>query len=388
MNIKSISVIAGILLIFACKQKSKDNISDAERRGIENEDSIELEMVRSFQDKIGNSVMADTETTPVSAKSLEDAADDPAIWYNAADPGQSIVYGSNKRGGIVAYDLEGNELKFYPIGNVNNIDILDSLSSSTEKVQLLGCSNRSTQSIDLFFIQEDGSLKAARKEQWKVNPSEIDDIYGFCFGTDLQSGTDYLFINGKNGRMEQFALQVQGDTVDMQRTRIVQFDDQTEGMVVDNETATLYVGAENTGIWKLPIQADSKKDDKKLIPSSTNENEFIKYDIEGLSLMKYNGQTYLLASSQGNFSYAIFNISDGDRYLTSFKIVDSQSIDGVEETDGIGISMNSFGSRFPKGVFVAQDGYNFDRDTLLPQNFKYVGLEKIHSILDNLEKPD
>lgn len=383
MDIKSICGILGVLLIFACEQKSSGTTSDTERRGLENEDAIELEMVRSFQDKIENSIMADVETTPVSAKSLEDAADDPAIWYNSKYPSQSIVYGSNKRGGIVAYDLEGNELKYYPIGNVNNIDILRNFSSSNEKTQLLGCSNRTTQSIDLFFIQEDGILKATRKNQFKVNPSEIDDVYGFCFGKDLQSGTDYLFLNGKNGRMEQYALQMQADTIEIERKRVVDFGDQTEGMVVDNETGILYVGAENTGIWKLPIQVDSN-DVEQLIPTSTSTNEFIKFDIEGISLIKHDGQTYLLASSQGNFSYAIFNLSDGDKYLKSFKIIDAQLIDGVEETDGIDISMDSLGPKFPNGVFVAQDGYNFDGDTLLPQNFKYVGLEKIHSILDDL----
>lgn len=383
MNIKIISFILGIFLIFSCKQKSSNKASETERRGLENEDAIELEMVRSFQDKIKISVMADIETTPVSAKSLEDAADDPAIWYNSKNPSQSVVYGSNKRGGIVAYDLKGNELKYYPIGNVNNIDILRSLSSSSGKFQLLGCSNRSTQSIDLFFIEEDGSLKAARKNQFKINPSEIDDVYGFCFGKDVQSNTDYLFLNGKNGRMEQYALQMQADTIELKYKRGVEFSDQTEGMVVDNETGTLYIGAENTGIWKLPIQPNSNNE-KQLIPSSTSTNEFIKFDIEGLSLLKHDGQTYLLASSQGNFSYAIFNLSDGDKYLKSFKIVDAQLIDGVEETDGIDISMDSLGPKFPNGVFVAQDGYNFDGDTLLPQNFKYVGLEKIHSILDDL----
>jgi 3-phytase len=383
MDIKIISTILGIFLIFACNQKSSDKLPETERRGLENEDFIELEMVRSFQDKINNSVMADIETTPVSAESLEDAADDPAIWYNSSDPGQSVVYGSNKRGGIIAYDLEGNEIKFYPVGNVNNIDILDSLSSSNEKVQLLGCSNRSTQSIDLFFIEKDGSLKPARKYQWRVNPSEIDDVYGFCFGKDLQSGTDYLFVNGKNGRMEQYALQFQADTIELKRTRIVQFDDQTEGMVVDNETGTLYVGAENTGIWKLSIQSNSNNE-KQLISSSTSENKFIKFDIEGLSLMNYDDQTFLLASSQGNYSYAIFNLSDDDRYLSSFKIIGAHSIDGVEETDGIGVSMDSLSPKFPKGIFVAQDGYNFYGDTLLPQNFKYVSMQQIHSILDDL----
>lgn len=383
MNIKSIGSVLVLFLFLACNQNPSTEYVDTEQRGLLNEDSIELEMVKSFQEKIKSSVSADIETTPVSAQSLEDAADDPAIWHNVADPSRSIVFGSNKRGGIIAFDLSGNELHYYAVGNVNNIDLLTKVSSSNEEVQLLGCTNRSTQSIDLFFINKDGSLSPARKNQFRVDTSKIDDVYGFCFGKDLQSNTDYLFMNGKNGRMEQYAIRMQADTIELQLVRSVLFGDQTEGMVADYQTGTLYVGAENTGIWKLPIQPDTKIE-KQLIPTSTVENEDIKFDIEGLSIMKYSGKTYLLASSQGNFSYAIFDLSDGDQYLTSFKIVDTEYIDGVEETDGIDISTESFGPSFPNGILVAQDGYNYQSDTLLAQNFKYVGLEKIHSILDSL----
>lgn len=382
MNSKSLVFLLATSLLFACNTNPSSNSTNTDKRLIENEDSVELEIIRSFQKKIKNSVTADIETTPVSAKSLEDAADDPAIWYNASDPSRSIVFGSNKRGGIVAYDLAGNELNYYPIGNINNIDILSSNSLSTS-IQLLGCTNRSTQSIDLFFIEADGSLQAARKNQFKVDSTKIDDVYGFCFGKDVQADKNYLFMNGKNGRMNQYELKIVADSVELKLRRSVLFDDQTEGMVVDEQTGIVYVGEENTGIWKLPIQPTAKSQ-KQLITSSTVDNSFIKFDIEGLSLMRYAGKTYLFASSQGNFSYAIFNLSEDDNYVTSFKIVDLPTIDGVEETDGIDMCTDSLGARFPRGIFVAQDGYNFDGDSLKAQNFKYVAMEKIYSILDKL----
>ena len=88
-----------------------------------------------------------------------------------------------------------------------------------------------------------------------------------------------------------------------------------------------------------------------------------------------------MASIQGSFSYAIFDIPN-DQYLTSFKIVDG-NIDGVEETDGIEILTAPLGKKFPNGVLVVQDGYNQDKDgNPENQNFKLIDLSDLYKILD------
>ena len=48
-------------------------------------------------------------------------------------------------------------------------------------------------------------------------------------------------------------------------------------------------------------------DRRTLLDKSGESNPNIAYDVEGLALYKINGSGgYLLASSQGNFSYAVF----------------------------------------------------------------------------------
>ncbi|NWM24772.1 phytase, partial [Escherichia coli] len=37
--------------------------------------------------------------------SLEDAADDPAIWRNARDPKRSLIVATDKKAGLNVYDL-------------------------------------------------------------------------------------------------------------------------------------------------------------------------------------------------------------------------------------------------------------------------------------------
>ena len=89
----------------------------------------------------------------------------------------------------------------------------------------------------------------------------------------------------------------------------------------------------------------------------------------------------LLASSQGNFSYAVFARSGDNEYLGSFKIVESDQIDGAEETDGIEVSPTAFGEKFPSGILVVQDGFNYEGDSLKPQNFKIVDWREIEAIV-------
>ena len=58
-----------------------------------------------------------------SVSSIGDAADDPAIWFNQANPTKSLIFGTDKRKGIHVYDIYGKELSFSELGATNNIDL-------------------------------------------------------------------------------------------------------------------------------------------------------------------------------------------------------------------------------------------------------------------------
>jgi 3-phytase len=84
-----------------------------------------------------------------------------------------------------------------------------------------------------------------------------------------------------------------------------------------------------------------------------------------------------VVSVQGNFSYAVFNRAGDNEYLGSFKIEDGDVIDGVEETDGLEVIPDSLSPQFPGGLLVVQDGFNYQADTLIPQNFKLVDWRQV-----------
>ena len=381
-------IITFLLLFISCKEaevKSSEDIDYATGILEAREDSLALEFAYNGQSRIERSLFPSVETQPIQAESTEDAADDPAIWIHPKDPSKSLVFGSNKKGGLAVYDLNGKEVGYYPLGEVNNVDILKDFSIGDSEITVLGCSNRTDQSVDLFQINEEtGELTDIADGLLGVDTSLIDDIYGFCFAFDRENQKPYCVINGKNGLVQQFEMIYVRGKIQLEIRRSIQFESQTEGMVADSELGHLYVGEEGGGIWKIPIDV-SKGDTTFLLANSDNSNANIVYDIEGLSIYKQNGQGYLVASSQGNFSYAVFDRTGNNEYLGSFKIEASDKIDGVEETDGIDIVSDSLSPQFPTGIMVAQDGFNYQGEEMESQNFKYINFEYVLAQFDALK---
>ncbi|RYE71235.1 MAG: phytase, partial [Oxalobacteraceae bacterium] len=69
-------------------------------------------------------VMAAGETEPVGTGNA-DAADDPAIWRNAANPAASLIVATDKKAGLHIYTLDGKSRFFDPSGRLNNVDLMD-----------------------------------------------------------------------------------------------------------------------------------------------------------------------------------------------------------------------------------------------------------------------
>lgn len=352
------------------------------------EDSLALEAAYAAQALIRPTVTAKVETTIARADAMADAADDPAIWVHPTDSARSLVYGSNKTGGLAVYDLEGKEVAYYPVGSVNNVDIIKGVQLAGETIDLLGCSNRSDQSIDLFRIDPiSGVLTDVAAGPLLVDRAKIDDVYGFCFGRKKDSNVVYAIWNGKNGVLQQAELVDSVGLFTLNMVRELALPSQTEGMVTDDELGWLYVGEEAAGVWKLPLvpakdQGGGAQVPKKLPEAMVGVNPVIIADVEGITLVETGPLTgYLVVSVQGNFSYAVFDRAGDNAYLGSFKISNGTVCDGVEETDGLEVVPDAFPG-FPNGLFVAQDGFNYDGDTLLPQNFKYVDWGEVTAVLD------
>ncbi len=319
------------------------------------------------------SVLASAETTPVATE--DDAADDSCIWLHPTDPLKSTIIGTNKKEGLVVYDLQGNLLHRYKIGRVNNVDIRYGFELNGKKVAVVTASNRTHNTLSILYVKEDGSLAeiAARPIV-----SRLKEVYGLGMYKSPSSEKIYSFIVGKKGGVEQWELFENEGKIDAKVVREIVLGGQGEGIVADDVHAKVYIGQEDKALWKY--DAEPSANNKRIQVIST-KSPGMQDDFEGVTLYDAgNGKGYLLLSSQGNNSYAVFD-RVSNQYQGSFRIENGEDIDGTYDTDGIDVSSASYGEKYPNGFFIAQDGANTQGKDSLNQNFKLVDWNRISKAL-------
>lgn len=306
-----------------------------------------------------------------------DAADDPAIWVNASQPEKSIVIGTDKKGALNSYNMDGKLLQSLPQGRVNNVDVgynvdvlpVDDTMFDGKTVDIAVASNRTHNSLSFTRIDKTGKLKYIGDIATSLN-----DVYGMCLF--VEDGRAQVIVNDTSGEFERYAVTIASDGA-ISGTLLQQFSlpSQPEGCVVDTSLKLAYLGEEAAGIWQLPLDNDNTSP-----IFSTPIHGPVAADVEGLALFDVDNTRYLIASSQGNNSYAVYrtastrstmHINDLN-YVGSIEIVTNNiaMIDGVSETDGLDATNANLGGLFSEGLWVVQDGRN-----VMPterQNFKLV----------------
>jgi len=340
--------------------------------------AIDLELGgKAAQDKAATpkvvAVTALVETVP--ANSYGDAADDPAIWANPVDPSKSLVVATDKKAGLYLYDMQGKVVQFLADGKMNNVDLREDFELGGKKVVLVTASNRTDDSIAIY------TLDTEKRELVDVadgaQPTGLDDPYGVCMYRNPQDQRTYVFINGDDTRKRQWELVAGANgRVRAKLVRDMNFDSQTEGCVADDETGALYVDEEDVALWRM--SAGATGGDSKIAVQKIADNPAVKNDFEGLGIYDLGGgRGYIVVSSQGNDSYAVYRREGKQEYLGSFAVVADplRGIDGISETDGLEITSRNLGPGFEHGAMIAQDGRN-----VMPvenQNYKYVPWESI-----------
>ena len=333
-------------------------------------------------------VKASAETKEVSKSG--DAADDPALWFDKKNPEKSLVIATNKKGGLLAYDLKGTEIQFIKGNEVNNVDIRQNIKGNDGRFyDIAAASNRELNTIALYTISNKSPKKPMsvlevigqnRHQDAPELASEMSKIYGLCMGQSPE-GVPYVFINDKSGLIEQWRISVNDGKATGDLVRTLSVATQPEGCVVDDKTQTLYVGEENEAIWSFDARENGSN---KATLFAAIDGENIVADIEGITLYQTEKESLLLASIQGSNTYAIFDLNNGGKYIQNFAVIgdDSKGVDGASDTDGIHATSFNLGPDYPKGVFLVQDWYNLsDQYQPLNQNFKIVDWRDIDMVL-------
>lgn len=318
-------------------------------------------------------VTADMQTDPVAGQ--EDAADDPALWVHPTDASRSLIVGTDKNrgvGGLYAYGLDGKIRFSVTDPALNNVDIRQGVELAGYRFDLAGATRRTDSTLSLYAVDSSAFRRI------EGIPVRLDDPYGFCLGRDRNAGKVYAFNVGKNGIVTQFELQA--DSLGLLSGKMVKryrFASQGEGCVADDDRGILWVGEEDRGLWKFRFH-DPLDSTGVLVDSVAGGH--LQDDVEGIALyVPEKGAGYVIVSSQGDNSFAVYDRESPHAYRGSFIVhaSDTMGIGAVEETDGIEVVAAPLGERYPEGAFIAQDGHNRPAN----QNFKLVDWRKIRDAL-------
>ena len=292
-----------------------------------------------------------------------DAADDPAIWIHPEAPARSLLVATDKRSGLVVYDLAGKQVQYLPVGNLNNVDLRTG-AWGRDDLTVAVASAREPNEITILELDHDtGRLRVVGRGE-----PVVDEPYGICMYLDDRH-RPWVVLNGKDGLFVQFELREDYSLAEARRWRT---DTQPEGCVGDDESGTLYIGEEGYGVWRL--DADPRQP-AQLVSFAAIDDGVLTADVEGLALYRTEGAHYLVVSSQGDNSYAVYD-TESAIHLGSFRVGDHPEIDQTSETDGIAVTSTPLPG-FPDGLLVVQDGVNPGGN----QNFKLVSWTDVRPIL-------
>lgn len=298
------------------------------------------------------------ETTPVGTEA-QDAADDPAIWRNPADPAASLIVGTDKKAGLYVYGLGGETRSFLDAGRVNNVDLkADVMVGGSRQIVVVASDRNDLAQAKFALFTLDP--RAGTLRSLGTLPAGPGEAYGTCLA--MLDNALHGFMVAKDGTIRQYSIDLAGQP-SATLVRTMKLATQSEGCAVDESLKRLYVAEEDRGLWRFDLAGDrsapvlvAPADGKKLVA-----------DVEGVAVASHGrGGGYLVVSSQGDNAYAVWSLGD-ERWLGRFRIAAS-GYGATEETDGIELQLGDFGSSYPGGLFIAQDGVNAPS----AQNFKLV----------------
>ena len=324
---------------------------------------------------VGTPVAAAGETAAVGTK-VRDAADDPEIWADPRDPSRGVIFGTDKQAGLYVYGLDGKDRQFLPEGPLNNVDLRDGFTVGGKRQVLVGASDRGRSAIAFFLLDPD-SLNVA---PWGVTPVKVSEPYGFCMG---RRGEETVAVMvGKDGDIAQFTVTEKDGKPSLALTRTFAVGSQSEGCVIDDATGTLFIAEEAKGIWRYSLDPASGSA-RTLLAAAPSD--MLKPDVEGLTLLREGGKTFLLASSQGDSAFAVWRVDGAQAaYAGRFSVMPGARADAVTGTDGLAALGGPVGA-FPEGLVVVQDDSDTDGETTTGararQNFKLVDWRAVKAAL-------
>ena len=297
-------------------------------------------------------------------------ARDLAIWIHPTDASQSLIVATDQFiSGVVLFQLDGGFVTQNATQPPIAVDLRYNFPLGGQRIALIAASQRAPNGmIGTFAISTDGGtqLQDVSVSSSITNVTPGANIAGLAMYRSPVSGNYYAFITDTDGGVQEWQLFDDGTgRVNGSRVRTLALSSAAEGCVADDLNSQLYVAEEAVGIWRIGAEPDAGT--SRVLIDSTDGGH-LAAPVKGLALYRtHTGSGYLIASSQGNLTYAVYKRESGNAWVGSFQV---DAGVGLLKSDGLDVSNFGLGTLFPEGVFIAQNANTSDPNT--GPNFKLV----------------
>src|SRR3546814_400584 len=226
-------------------------------------------------------------------------ADDPALWADPSNPARAVMFGTDKSDGLYVHDMHGKVRQFLADGPLNNVDLRSGFVVGGKEYVLVAATERKRFGIMTYLL--DPETLATKPYGFIPTGEEFGEPYGFCMGK--WGDAFHLVPNNKAGVIRRYRVTAGASGPQVAMTGAFKVGGQPEGCVVDDEAGRLYVGEEDVAIWRFPVDAP---DGTRPVQVAAIDGIRLTADVEGLAVMRDRGKTYLIASSQGDATYPVW----------------------------------------------------------------------------------
>jgi 3-phytase len=306
-----------------------------------------------------------------TAPSPGDGVSSPLIWLHSDDLALSLIIGMDDNEGIGLYDLDGNLLAFEETyGALGGSDLRYGFGGND--AALIAAASKDESRIYFFTIEPDTrSLAYIGEAETGIR------LEGVCLYHSPLTETFYTIAFSEYGQVEQYTLTEDDGEISASLARAVDVGGELEGCTVDDALRRLYFSEGENLVWRYGAEPEDGTQ-RRIVDFSGGH---IEGEIEGLTVYTTGGsEGYLIISNESADSLLLYERTGDNAFVGEFKIIGSETIDGVSEPSGLAVSNLSLNDRFSEGIFITTDDVNSNPNA--DSNWKLVSWGDVAAGLD------
>lgn len=294
---------------------------------------------------------ARVETTPIASGPT--AANDTAVWLHPTTLSKSLVFGTDQLGGgLISYGLDGTVRQALNLGLTLAVDVryaIDVGGAPSDVVLAVSTDGN----FRLFSPDPDGGALTPLDNGATVtgNLASSAALYN-----SPQAGASLaVFVADAIGTVRQYKVNVANGKLVPALVRTVVMPGRVEGMAVDDLNRNLFLTVASKGLFVLDAEQGGSATPEWIDSLDAGRLQ----GVAGVAVyLLPDAGGYVIASASQASRYAVYGLSSGYPYLTSFTLVPDGGLKGATGSRGIDVTPLNLGAPFSKGMFVAHDPNN------------------------------